>query len=708
LTNPVEPNNTDQGDVRIDHRISDKDSIFARFSMSDQILTPPASIPAPLAAAAFSSGDWTNNTRGAAFSETHIFSPRVVNEFRAGYTRLRSERLQFNANDNLSAQVDLPGIPFGPGNGGLPRFNVGGVSSFGSATFQPTAEFENVFHFIETVSIISGRHTMKFGAEFKPQVNFSILQPPAPRGTFSFSGDFTRDANNRSQTGLGFADFLMGRVDSTTVSSFITDTFQQPGYFFYVQDDFKATQKLTLNVGIRYEYVSNARERRDGQASFNVVTGALDIVRGRNDPLPANFFKEVPINRNAPRELVAQERNDWGPRVGLAYQLTNTTVIRSGYGIFYSSYEAGPLSIPNMGNNPPFFLQSNTFPVSFGVPSPIVSQLSSGLPLDALSRPAAASLFALDPGFRHPYVQHWNFSVQRDLGWNTVWEVAYAGSAGKRLYEFFDANQPAATADSTIPTNARRPRPFLGGGLTFWCSCNSSTYHSLQTKAEKRFSNGLSFLAAYTFGKSIDERSQASLGFGNSIGLRDFRSRHAEKGRSDYDITHRFVLSHTYDLPFGRNLKGVAKVLGEGWQLVGIHAFYTGVPFTVTARENFSNAGGSARPDVTPGVSTEPPQGRSRQLWFNPAAFRNPTAGKWGNAGKNILSYPGTISVDLSVFKNFPLTENTKLQFRTEFFNLPNHPNFRGLTTGFDSPSVGQLTSSQPGRQIQFALKLVF
>ena len=268
-------------------------------------------------------------------------------------------------------------------------------------------------------------------------------------------------------------------------------------------------------------------------------------MKGRNDPLPSNFFPQVPVTRNAPRQLAPQDRNNLAPRVGFAYQITPKTVVRSGYGIFYSSYEAGPLSIPNPANNPPFYLQSRWDPVTFGVPNADVNQLSRGIPLDAFVKPVAPALFALDPGFRDPYVQHWNLSVQRNLGWNTVLETAYAGSAGKKLYEFLDANSPTPTADASIPTNARRPLPFFGGSLTYWCSCNSSTYHSLQTKIEKRFSNDLSFLAAYTWGKSIDEVSQASLGFGNSVGFRDQNNRHAEKARSDYDIAHRLVMSYT-------------------------------------------------------------------------------------------------------------------------------------------------------------------
>jgi hypothetical protein len=711
LTNPVEPDQFDQGDVRIDHKVSDKDSLFARFSMADQLLTPPAQLPPPIDAANFNSGNWTNNSRQGVFSETHIFSPRVINEFRAGYTRLRTERLQFDSTQNLAAQVGIPGVPYTTGNGGLPRFDIsgaGGVQSFGSATYQPTREFENVFHFIENVSYIHGRHTFKFGAEWKPIVNFSILQPPTPRGRFQFNGNSTRDPNNRSTTGLGFADFDLGALSNALVSSFINDTFQQPGYFFYAQDDFRVSSKLTLNIGLRYEFISEPMERRDAEANFNLATGSLDIPKGRNDPLPANFFTQIPVNRNAPRQLVPQDRNNFAPRVGFAYQLNKKTVIRSGYGVFYSSYEAGPLSIPNMGNNPPFYFQSNYPAVSFAVLNPTANHLSQGLPLNALQNPAAPSLFSLDPNFRNPYFQHWNFGIQRELGFNTVWDISYAGSKGTKLYEFRNPNQALPTSDPNAPVNPRRPLPFLGSSLTYWCSCGSSTYHSLQTKVEKRFTNNLSFLGAYTFGKSIDEQSQASLGFNNSTGVRSEYNYRWDKAVSDFNQSHRFVVSYTYDLPFGRNLTGAAKILADGWQFMGIHSFTTGTPYTITASTDFSNTGGSARPNAVLGISQTPPGGRNRQEWFNPAAFSNPASGQFGNVGRNTLTGPGNISIDFSLFKNFPVTERAKFQFRAEGFNVINHPNFGGMSTTYDGSSPGQLTTAAAARQIQLALKLLF
>jgi hypothetical protein len=225
---------------------------------------------------------------------------------------------------------------------------------------------------------------------------------------------------------------------------------------------------------------------------------------------------------------------------------------------------------------------------------------------------------------------------------------------------------------------------------------------------EKRFSNNLSFLGAYTFGKSIDEESQASLGFNNSAGVRSEYNYRWEKSLSDFNQSHRFVISYTYDLPFGRNLNGAAKLLAGGWQFIGIHSFTTGTPNTITASTDFSNSGGSARPNALPGVSQTPPGGRNRQEWFNPAAFTNPVSGQFGNVGRNTVTGPGVIGIDFSLFKNFAVNDRWKVQFRAEAFNLINHPNFGGMSTTYDDSNPGQLNTAQAGRQIQLALKFLF
>lgn len=716
LSSPSEPDTVNHFDTRIDHRISDSDSIFGRLSFSNETRTPPGAIPPPLDASSFSSGNFLNDARNAVLTETHIFSPRIVNELRLGYSRNRSERLQFNADKNLSLQYGLKGIPFTPGNGGLPSFTIDDLTSFGSAQYQPTVEIQNVYHIMDSLSVVRNRHTIKVGAELKPRVDFSILQPPTPKGNFDFNGNFSRDPNNQSGSGLGTADFLLGTLNSANIASFINDVFQQPGYFFFVQDDYKVTRKLTLNLGLRYEFVVHTREKYNALANFNLATGALDIVQGRNDPLPPNFYPQIPVNRHAPRELVPNNKKNFGPRFGFAYNVIPKLVIRGGYGIFYSSYEAGPLSIPNPGNNPPFYEQATFNSISLTVPNPIVNSLSQGFPLTALSNPDAPALFSLDPKFRNPYVQHWNFGIQQDLGWNTVFEIAYAGSKGTALYEFRNANPALPSTDPNSPVNSRRPRPYLNG-FSLWCSCNSSNYHSMQTKAEKRFSSGLSFLGAYTYGKSIDESSNASLGFHSGGYPRDGRYPQWERSRSDYDITHRVVFSYSYELPFGKGkrLASGANALGNaiigGWQVLGIAAYQTGTPRTITAAVGVSNTNGDGedRPDVVLGTPLYPAQQRP-DMWFNIAHFQHPPIGTFGNAGRNVITTASQTNIDLSLFKNFRLREGLTLQFRSEFFNLPNHPNFRSdsLSNNFDSPSAGSYSAAHAARQIQFALKLIY
>jgi len=718
LSNPSSPDDTDQYDIRIDHKISDKDSIFGRLSFSDRNLTPPAAIPPPLDAAAFESGNFLNNARSVAIAETHIFTPRVVNEIRLGYNRNRSERLQFNSDKNLSAQFGIPGIPFSANNGGLPQFSISDLTSFGSSEYQPTVEVQNVYQFVEALSWVTGRHTLKFGADIRPRVDFTILQPPVPRGAFNFSGDATRDPNNLSSTGLGTADFLLGTIyggGSAQISSFINDVFQQPGYNFYVQDDFKVSRKLTLNLGLRYEFVPHVTEKYNALANFNIDTNTMDIVKGRTDPLPPNFYPEIAVNRNAPRSLVPNNFLNFGPRIGFAYNLFSHTVVRGGYGIFYSSYEAGPLSIPNPGNNPPFFEQTNYNPSSVVKPNPIVNQLSSGFPLDALSNPSAPQPFSLDPHFRNPYVQQWNFGVQHNLGWDTVLEFTYAGSKGTALYEFRNVNQAAPTTDSSSDIDSRRPYPFIPTGFALWCSCSSSIYHAFSAKVEKRFSSGLSFLGAYTFSKAIDEQSNASLGFVGGGGFRYSRHPEWERGLADFNVPHRFVLSLSYQLPFGKgkafagNVNAFGNAFIGGWELQTVTSFQSGTPRTVTSNIGVSNSDGEDRPDRVVGAAVYPTH-KDPNNWINSAAFQPAPLGTFGNSGRNVIQTAGVSSVDLSLFKDFPIFERARLQFRAEAFNLPNHPNFRSdsLDNSWGSAAFGQYSAARPSRQLQMALKLIF
>jgi hypothetical protein len=719
LSNPVEPNDTNQLDLRIDHRISDSDSIFGRFSWSNTRDVPPGAIPPPLDAASFSSGVFLQKPRNVVVSETHIFTPRLINELRLGYTQNESDRLQFNSTINESAQLGIPGVPFASNNGGLPQFGVSGLNGFGSAEYQPTVEKQAIEQLIDSLTLIRGRHTIKFGAELKPRVDFSILQPPVPKGYFGFSGTYTeQNLESASTSGLGTADFLLGAVSGgAQLSSFINDEFQQPGQFYYVQDDIKVNRKLTLNIGLRYEFVEHAKERYGAEANFDVFTNTLQIAGSRQDALPPNFFPEIAVTRGAPASLVPDQKHDFAPRIGVAYNLFSKTVLRAGYGVFYSSYEAGPLSIPNPGNNPPFFEQSNYNALSPLILNPIVGNLSQGFPVNALANPSTPSLFSIDPNFTNPNVQHWQASIQQDLGWNTVLEVAYAGSKGTHLYEFRNLNEIPASSNPSANYNAERLRPYLGADLPFWCSCDSSTYSALQTKLEKRLSSGLSFLTAFTYGKSIDEQSQASLGFHNGGSFRDNNNPEWEKGPSDYDQKYRFVNSVSYTLPIGQgkallpSLHGIGNTLIGGWELQGIQSYSSGLPYTITESVDQNNNLGDT--EEHPNRVVAVPlylSGPAVSSAFNPAAFTLQPFGTYGNSGRNIIWTAPQLQLDTSLFKDFAVRERMKLQFRAEFFNMTNHANFRNnsLINNFNAPGAGSYTAAQPGRQIQFALKFIY
>ena len=727
LYNPVHIDNINQFDVRLDQHFSDKDTGFLRFSYQNEPeLRPPV---LPFGDANFRNGLYSQFSRQAVITETHLISPRTVNEFRAAYTwnKLTAQIFDYAKNGTVdeSTQLGIPGIPFATAawpNGGTPGFSISGIQSFGDGVSQPTIDGSTVWEIIDILTMIRGRHTIKVGGEIYPQMNMPFLQPKWPRGSFSFNGDSTRDPNNLGSTGLGFASFLLGNLSSAGLSNGAFDTFQQPGYAFYVQDDFKVSKKLTLNLGLRYQFNTHPMEKYNALSNWDLATKTLDVVKGRNDPLPAYFDSaDIPVSRNAPRALVPNQHDNFAPRFGFAYNILPKTVLRGGYGVFWTFYEVGPLSSPNMGENQPFFQWLSYSESSVVTPNPIVYQLSLGFPATALTTgtpgvPTPQGLFSLDPHFRNPYEQVWSFDIQQELKGGMVWDIGYAGSEGTALYEFRNTNQAAPTANPSISLDSRRQWPFMHDDPSLWCSCGSSSYHSLQTKLEKRFSNGLAFLAAYTYSKTIDEQSEASLGEGSGQGgFRWMGNPGWERGLADFDARHRFVFSYSYDLPvghgkqFGSGMNRVANAFLGGWQLVGIDAFQTGLPLTISSGVNESNSDGDSRPNVIAGTPLVPAN-QSVNRWYNPAHFSYPAPGTFGNSGRDILEGPGMVEIDFSLFKNFQLSERFRVEFRSEFFNIVNHPNFQSnsISSGFDSTSAGALTAANPSRQIQLALKLFF
>ncbi len=714
----------DQADARIDHRLTNKDSLFGSLSWSeeDKFNEPP--FPGPLDSGGFAGESETNQGRNAMLSWVRVWSPRVITETRVAFSRLITQRTQANATQDLQKELGIGGLQTFTAtnqNGGLPQINPEGYGSFASNEWLPTLEYSNVWDFIENVSISKSSHAIKFGFEYRP-IGFPFFQVPSPRGTFNFQRNRTQHPQFPAPTGDGIAAWLLGIPGNSriTTSNFISS--EKKAFAWYIQDDWKLSPKLTLNLGLRYELFSPISERLGRQSNFDLDRIALVIPKGKDQdaPLPPNFatdFPQVKVERGqASKYLIDWDRTDIAPRVGFAYQGNTKTVFRGGYGIFYGG-EENQGGNPNRGESVPFNqdqrLEART---AFDL-VPNLNRFSDGFPVNVFALPAAIAFRALATNFRNPLVHKWNFAVQRELRWGTTWEVSYVGSKGQRLVINWDPNQPLNHADPAALVDPRRRFPFLRGGIQGNGSFAFSTYHALATKLEKRYSNGLDFLASYTWGHALANSGTTLAG---GPGIRDITNITAEYAHANFHIKHRFVYSSIYDLPFGRGKKfganwsrGLDLALGN-WQLNGILTLQTGNAFNLGTRNASCGCGGQVRPDLVPGKNPNdaPPGGRTPDRWFDISAVTRPTPGTFGNLGHYSNYGPGIRNVDFSMFKDFRLSERYRLQFRSEFFNLFNTPQFNVQTIDANegSSGFGRIGGTVPAteRHVQFALRFMF
>jgi outer membrane receptor protein involved in Fe transport len=735
LSNPVRSETRNNFDVRIDQKYTEKDYAFFRFSYEDQ----PSLIPGPFDntggdGGGFFSGVEDNAYRSFATSWTHLFRSNLTNEFRLGYNRVNSQRQQINADKTSETLLNFPGgfpgIPNVPGNGGLPQLTFSDINQIGSPTFLPSHEVQNTYGLSENLTWVRGNHSFKFGTDIRSE-EFTIFQPAAPRGTLDFGPGLTDNPAVPFSGGSGFASFLVGLSDSGSINNLHNIDYHHQVYAFYGQDDWKVTPNLTLNLGLRYELFTTIKERNNELGTFDLATGTLIVPKGLTARLTPQLAAIIPVQATASPGLISPDINNFAPRIGLAYKLTNKVVVRAGYGIFYGGDEAGPYSNPSMGFNPPFFISKNfnqpcgaasANPATVDCSLPGIPTLSSGFPANSLTDPEPPPLlFSLDPKLVTPYMQQWHLSTQYELPSNTVFEVTYAGSRGLKQYIYLNGNQAAPNPDPNLPFAPRRPLPQIDGSVGWFRSAGFSNYNSLQTRVEKRFSHGLTFLASYTWAHALDIASNADLGAQNNGDFRDFRNPSQEYGNSDFDVRHRFVFSYLYELPIGHGKRmmgdasGVLNQIVGGWQVGGITSVSSGNWFTITDDNGVANSdGNSQRPDLIGDPRAKPCQPNT---FFNTCAFADPPSGSFGDVSRNSVQGPGYQIWDFSVFKNFTITERTKLEFRAEFFNVFNHPNLQFAksgpqnsinTTTFGTPQFGFLTGARDPRQIQLALKLSF
>jgi hypothetical protein len=750
LAEPKKTFDQNNFDIRIDENISSRDSFFGRFSYEDQ----PGFIPSPfnnaLDGGSFQDGYQDNAYRSLALSETHTFSPTMINELRFGYNRINSHRFQLNYNQNLASQLGFPGVPFGPDNGGLPSIAINdGTATIGSSGFLPSIEKQNAFVLDENLTKMHGRHALKFGTELR-YVQFTIFQPAASRGTLNFASDFTDNPAAPTSGGEAFATFLLGIPDGGSITNEHNVAYHRGDYSWFFQDDVRVSEKLTLDLGLRYELFTTVKAAHNQEANFDFSTNSLIVPKGQQATLTPTLAGLIPIHATGSSGLISPDLTDFAPRLGLAYQFTNELVLRAGYGIFYGGEENGPFSNPSPGFNPPFFVtqqftqpcfasDANPSTPNFDCSIPGLTALSQGFPANSLTDPNTPTLFSESATLKTPYTQQWHLGFEYQLPSQTVLSVSYAGSHGSRLYGMYNGNQaqPNVTFCTTngntpqnCPTAPRRPFPAVDASIATLRANDFSNYNALQVHLEKRLSHGLQVGASYTYSHALDDASSASLGSLNNGDFRDQLTPSLEYGNADFDVRHRFVIDYAYQLPFGHgqalggNAVGVLDQIIGNWQVAGITTAQTGNWFTVTdSVTNVSTADGGGTVgfyEVRPNLAGNP-NGRpcSTGALFNTCAFVDNTIPfTFGNAGRNIVRGPGLQNWDFSVFKMFPVKEQMHLEFRAEFFNIFNHVNpLLGLTgeisqepvaVEFGTPQFGLAQSARDPRFVQFALKFYF
>lgn len=674
-----------QTDFKFDHYVNQNHSMTFRGSVGNTDIISGTPLPLP---AAGDVGPSEFPARQLAAIDRFTVSPNKLNEFRVGFTRVNMLLLQPNLGSNIANELGIPGINAGGDiTSGLPRVNVTGFRALGDDPFNPGILVTNNYQVEDVFYWTASNHSIRFGGRLDRR-QYNAFQSSAIRGVYNFTGAYSNNPARPAGTGVAVADMLLGGPISGNINILEgTRGFRRWELGTFIQDDWKVTQRLTLNLGLRHELYPQYPWVEVGDRGSQFIIGTGELVRVGTGGVSR-------YGANA-------DLNNFAPRIGLAYRMTEKTIIRTAYGVFYAApqFEINR----NLSLNPPF-AGGNSFAnnqLNFAG----ARKLEAGF--DRSFAAAGASLKALDTNLRMPYVQQWNFNVQRQLPGNTMLTLAYVGTKGTKLRDEIDINQPPPGPGAVAP---RRPYP-LYNAIAYTAFRANSNYHGLQATFEKRYSKGLSFLTSYTWGHNIDDAGI----FGGDH--QDTRNLRADRSNSPYDTRHTFVYSFNYELPFARGASGVAAALAKGWQINGILRLSTGQFLTPTVGPNNLNGAGFQRADVVPGCNwnlDNPTPNR----WFDAGCFTIPAQFTYGNAGRNIIEGPGTRNFDFSIFRNIYLSKGDtprQLQLRGEMFNITNTPQFNqpngtiGTANVATINSAGSPTSFQRvQRQIQLGAKFIF
>jgi hypothetical protein len=535
--------------------------------------------------------------------------------------------------------------------------------------------------------------------EFKNENNGGAS---ATSGSFNFPGT---SSSSFVSTGDAFADFLLGRSNSYTETNIdIASHLRFQMYESFLQDDWKIRPNLTLNLGVRWSAIVQPYDTEDVLTNFDPsrfdqsrayqISSANVRVPGTGDPL--NGIIVAADTSPYGRRVTDTQWFNFGPRAGFAWDPfgDGKTAVRGGYGMYYDRTLVG-IALQNAFVNPPFAVQS-AFSASGGS-GPTLSNPTAGSARD--NETVVANLIAMSPDFKIPTTHQWSIGVQHELPYRFNVDVAYVGSAGRNLLRAYDINQtPVGT---TSPTNGARP--YRGwGNITLRATDATSTYNSLQTAVSRRFQGGFQLNVNYTLSKATSDSSSD-----RSDLVQDINNKEAERALTNYDRTHIFGANYVWALPFYNDPSNKLKynLLG-GWEISGATQLASGTPLTITMSTNTANTFGNVtrRPDLVGDAEGQKTVGQ----WFNTSAFARPAANTFGNAPRSVVRGPWRHMTDLALFKNFVATDQVRMQFRLEVFNVFNEVNFTGVGTVLENPTFGRLTSAGDPRMIQLGFKLTF
>jgi hypothetical protein len=687
----------DNYNARLDHNFGTKATISGRYVFND---TYEAGVP-------FWGHDERNNlgrTENIATSYTHTFTPTLINDARIGWSKFSEFEVFGTTNDpayDVVGKMGLPGVSRLPQEYGPPSISISGPDGgFNTYDLQrqigPRDRSNSILQFADTLSWQRGKHFLRFGIDIARR-GVTFEQARDPRGSFTFNGTYT---------GSALADFLLGYVQSGRLNPAHTST-DLTNYWqaYFINDDWKVTPNLTVNIGVRYDLFGRYTQSDDKFVNIEQDGFALTrLVTPETSPFG--------------RPLMASDKNNFGPRFGFAYRpgFLGEGVVRGGYGIYYTPQISNAIFAMAEGG------QATAGASVIGNPSGVPDLFFS----NAFTQQAASGSFNFavsnDQHMTDSYIQQWNLNIQKKVIANLVMDVGYVGSKGTDLIVTLgDLNRPIALVDPRTPglasINARRPNQSFQRAVTADKSIGNSIYHSLQVKAERRMATGLTFLTAYTWSKSISGPSDigGQVGGGFYIGgIQDVYNLQAERATSGFDIPHRFVQTVLYDLPFFKSSSGFSKLLLDGWQMSTIVTAQSGYGAPIDFGVDTTGTGVGSRPDVTGQAPNLPGDQRTWTRWFNTAAFAETPFGRFGNSPRtNAIRLPGLFNFDFSVNKTFAVNERFRPELRAEIYNLFNHfnPDPQTVDRNIRSQTFGTIGGGVRGittRVIQLGAKFYF